>query len=341
MSNRPADLPGPTAPDETLADAVCCDAFFAPYAEPQQTYELPDVDLYAKMDPNGRTTFYDSVCGIPLFITPINRTFADFQADTDEHGWPSFRAAEVVQGNVIWDKVTTDVKSKCGTHLGSYLPDEQGERWCIDLSCVSGNPISPSPGNYIDLVTFDGAKDTSFIWVTTNDPVMGGVSTSTFTIDKKMATGTLNGTVRNVPSLSAPGFCKAATQNVNVIFNDATGAQSIVIEARSSTPDYAGYKLAFSAGLSDGFYAFKANFKLTSDWSKVAIPLNMFSNDWSSYTGDCDTLDPTGKQHYCCSDAHPEKCPQPQDLKRISHMSIWAEGHAADFHIEVRRIGAQ
>lgn len=293
------------------------------------------------MNSEGQTTFYDSVCGIPVFITPVNRTFKDFVADTDEHGWPSFRAAEVFADNVITDKTTTEVKSKCGTHLGSYLPDEQGERWCIDLSCVAGNPSSAPTGNYVDLVTFDGAKGTTFLWVTTNDPVMGGQSTSTFTIDKKQQIGILNGTVRIVPSLSAPGFCKAATQNVNVIFNDATGAKEIIVEARSSTPDFAGFKLAFSAGVHEGFYSFKANFKASSDWSKISIPITEFSNDWSPYTGNCDTLDPTGKQHYCCTPDHPDKCVKPEDLKKISHMSIWAEGAAADVHIEVRRIGAQ
>lgn len=28
----------------------------------------------------------------------------------------------------------------------------------------------------------------------------------------------------------------------------------------------------------------------------MAIPWDSFSNDWSSFTGDCDTKDPTGKQ---------------------------------------------
>ena len=31
------------------------------------------------------------------------------------------------------------VLSSCGTHLGSLLPDADGARYCIDLSCISGN----------------------------------------------------------------------------------------------------------------------------------------------------------------------------------------------------------
>lgn len=34
------------------------------------------------------------------------------------------------------------------------------------------------------LATFDGAKGTTFTWAAENDPVMGGVSTSTATLDK-------------------------------------------------------------------------------------------------------------------------------------------------------------
>ena len=53
---------------------------------------------------------------------------------------PSYRTGEVFDANVITNMTTGDVQSKCGTHLGSYLPDEKCPRWCIDLSCVSGNP---------------------------------------------------------------------------------------------------------------------------------------------------------------------------------------------------------
>jgi peptide methionine sulfoxide reductase MsrB len=79
------------------------------------------------------------VCGLPLFTAPRGRTVADFQADTAEHGWPSFRPEELIAANVITNETTGFVTSKCGTHLGSYLPDEKGARWCIDLSCIAGH----------------------------------------------------------------------------------------------------------------------------------------------------------------------------------------------------------
>jgi len=133
-------VPVSVDPFESLAEAVCCDSRVLPFAEPRFLFQAPDIALYSKMDATGVTTFYDSVCGLPLFRAPVNRTFAEFQADTDEHGWPSFRPAEVVTANVVTGKEY--VTSTCGTHLGSYLPDENGPRWCMDLSCVAGNPPS-------------------------------------------------------------------------------------------------------------------------------------------------------------------------------------------------------
>ena len=37
------------------------------------------------------TTYYDSVTGKPLFVAPIGRTMDQFLAESNVHGWPSFR----------------------------------------------------------------------------------------------------------------------------------------------------------------------------------------------------------------------------------------------------------
>ena len=44
---------------------------------------------------------------------------------------------------------------------------------------------APNPAG-VDLVTFDGAKDTTYHWKDLNDPVMGGESSSTWTIDTQV-----------------------------------------------------------------------------------------------------------------------------------------------------------
>lgn len=142
ISGRTApDVPAPVDANENLAEAVCCDSRAEAYAEPQFLFQAPDINLFSEMNAHGVTTFYDSVCGLPLFRAPVNRTFTEFKADTDEHGWPSFREGEVFTENVKIEKEYGFVFSSCGTHLGSYLPDAKGPRWCMDLSCIAGNPV--------------------------------------------------------------------------------------------------------------------------------------------------------------------------------------------------------
>ena len=77
---------------------------------------------------NEVTTYYDSVTGKPLFEAPIGRSFDEFVAESNVHGWPSFRDQEVV-----WDNVRAlsdgEMVSLSGTHLGHNLPDRAGNRY--------------------------------------------------------------------------------------------------------------------------------------------------------------------------------------------------------------------
>ena len=67
------------------------------------------------------------------------RTFEEFVAESKSHGWPSFRDEEVV-----WDNVRCLKDGECvsvdGTHLGHNLPDRSGNRYCINLVSVAGEP---------------------------------------------------------------------------------------------------------------------------------------------------------------------------------------------------------
>merc|ERR1719313_2444016 len=109
------------------------------------------------------------------------------------------------------------------------------------------------------------------------------------------------------------------------------------MKVRSSTPDYAGYFVAFSGPNIPrtsmyGGGSFKSGFKVSgTDWQEVTVPMKSFSYDWSAYTGRCDTKDPdrygrAGVQHHCCSSAHPEVCPDAKYLDEISSIELWAEG---------------
>jgi len=65
----------------------------------------------------GPITFYDSVSGAPLFVAPIGRSAEEFIAESEVHGWPSFRDAEVVWQNVRILKNSGEAVSITGTHL--------------------------------------------------------------------------------------------------------------------------------------------------------------------------------------------------------------------------------
>jgi hypothetical protein len=196
----------------------------------------------------------------------------------------------------------------------------------------------------VHLTNFDG----TYTWTETNDPVMGGQSIGTFT--EKGGHAIFNGTCAIVPSLSAPGFTKATTANrfLKKGFPDVSkfidGA--IKLRVRSSTPDYTGYRFAFAAkGIPHtsifGGGSLKGNFKLTgSDWQVVEIPMNHFSYDWSGFTGGCDTKDPNGQQHHCCTKEHPEVCPKASYLEQITDLEIWAEGEVGSYHLELDWIAA-
>lgn len=91
---------------------------------------------------SGPVTFYDSNTGKPLFVAPIGRTADDFIAESQVHGWPSFRDTEVVWDNVRVLKNSGETVSIDGTHLGHNLPDKKGNRYCINLVSVAGSPTA-------------------------------------------------------------------------------------------------------------------------------------------------------------------------------------------------------
>ena len=68
----------------------------------------------------------------------VARGVEAWAAESIEHGWPSFRAEEVVHANIVVDPNDGEVRSVCGLHLGHNIPDHAGDRYCIDLVCIAG-----------------------------------------------------------------------------------------------------------------------------------------------------------------------------------------------------------
>ena len=136
--------------DQSLADRITCynrhwaenfgywlDTDFYEYAIKQvdRSFFIPFL-CFLQTEP---ITFYDSVTGKPLFKAPIGRTMSGFLKESQDHGWPSFRDEEVVWENVRCLE-NGEAVSLEGSHLGHNLPDNRGNRYCINLVSVAGKP---------------------------------------------------------------------------------------------------------------------------------------------------------------------------------------------------------
>merc|ERR1719223_827408 len=127
-----------------LADKICSfNRVFAEmggYFQGSTTFEEDVRNIVAST--GGPVTFYDSVSGKALFKAPVNRSVDEFISESKVHGWPSFRDDEVVWSDVRVLKSSGETVSTIGTHLGHNIPDQYGNRYCINLVSIAGNPAS-------------------------------------------------------------------------------------------------------------------------------------------------------------------------------------------------------
>merc|ERR1712070_354413 len=213
----------------------------------------------------------------------------------------------------------------------------------IQIEYISATSKSLSVSDAAPLVTFDGAKETSFEFKELNDPVMGGKSTGSWSLGDGF--GILDGEVVDVPSLSAPGFIKAAGDGT---FPDISqfADGNLVLSVRSSTPEYAGYRVTLVSGavsadfacagggslpLSRGCYKEKFTVPAGSDFVGVKIPFNTFSDKWSSATGE-HTVE-------CADDS--SACLTAAKLAKVRRVEFWGEGANGKLHLEVQSVSAE
>ena len=119
---------------------IACSPETGGYFDTSTSFE-EDVRRYHASSGGEPMMFYDSVSGLPLFRAPVGRTVDDFVAESRVHGWPSFRDDEVVWDNVRILK-NGETVSIAGTHLGHDIPDGKGNRYCINVVSVAGNPAA-------------------------------------------------------------------------------------------------------------------------------------------------------------------------------------------------------
>lgn len=244
----PETLPDP-AEGETLAEAICCDAYYRSLgaAEPKGTFARQGLFR----EPLGEElTFYDSVCGKALFRvggSGAKRSVAAFRNETAAHGWPSFREHEVLDTLNVSGSL---VLSSCGTYLGTTEPDAEGQRYCLDLVCLSGQPAasvpaepapawsaSPVSSAPVTLLAFDGSPAAASALVPVDDPVMGGQSRSAFS--RQGGLGVWEGQVDVVSFLGKPGFCTARASAKTSV----AGRAGIQIVARNADGELTNFEL--------------------------------------------------------------------------------------------------
>jgi len=209
----------------------------------------------------------------------------------------------------------------------------------IDIRSVSGYGCDSAAALHeqvgIPLTTFDGAEATTQKWRAMNDPVMGGKSKASFTVDNNAAV--FDGAVAIVPSLQAPGFC--TMQSPRGSFPDISGADALEVVAKQ-TSDYKGWRFTIGDAPRNPdsgapFFVkgtYKANFAIpaSEEFQTVTIPFTDFTYKWSDTTGE-----PTVK---CADDA--SVCPTAKYLKTPKQLTITAEGVEGSFHLEVKSITA-
>mmetsp|Transcript_26344 Transcript_26344/g.30147 ORF Transcript_26344/g.30147 Transcript_26344/m.30147 type:complete len:660 (+) Transcript_26344:1-1980(+) len=168
-------------------------------------------------------------------------------------------------------------------------------------------------------------------WITKNDPVMGGKSTSSVTIQDGIAE--FEGLVRIVPFLGAPGFVTMVTE---AKFPDVSSCRALKLVLRSRTA-YAGYRISFGrVHLPNGHHAsgYKApawtHVPNNEEFGTLLFPFQTFSSSWNDATGDIEEP---------CS-SNPEYCPTPKSLQNMQTISLWGEGVTGEVSLEIKSISA-
>jgi hypothetical protein len=175
------------------------------------------------------------------------------------------------------------------------------------------------------------------VWKEMNDPVMGGRSTGTFSVEQDRGVAVFTGVVKDVPFLKAPGFIQVRTTD-KTVWPDVTSCNALEVEVRTNDDEpYAGYRVSFGTTHAPGgkFYAkgYKAtlrNVPAGADFAKIQIPFREFTDFWDDATGE--------PIHTCEENAL--YCPDLMTLKDMKTVAFWGEGVKGEVSLEIKAIRA-
>ena len=196
--------------------------------------------------------------------------------------------------------------------------------------------VAPAVGSESspDVITLEDFSSPVNDWTTMNDPVMGGRSTSSLSIEAD-GYASFSATCAIVPFLRAPGFVTMVTGRYGSgSFPDVSTCQGLTISMRTDV-DYDGFYVSFGNDRAPGGrYAmgYKSHFELVPGdaFVETRLPFEDFSDRWD---------DATGKTIVACKD-DPRFCPSLDTLRDMKTMSLWGEGVEGTFVLDVERIEA-
>mmetsp|Transcript_1671 Transcript_1671/g.1886 ORF Transcript_1671/g.1886 Transcript_1671/m.1886 type:complete len:301 (+) Transcript_1671:2-904(+) len=178
-----------------------------------------------------------------------------------------------------------------------------------------------------------------------NDPVMGGQSTSTVTIDHGMAS--FDGSCKIVPFLKAPGFITMTTgvhlrpdgssgsDSTVAHFPDVSRCQGLILKLRTRV-EYEGYYVSFGTDKrpgghhAQGYKTHLDHIPYGMKFGDVMLSFSDFSLAWDEGTGRTKTT---------CHD-DPTVCPSVATLRNMQTLSFWGEGIEGDVALDIRTIVA-
>lgn len=207
--------------------------------------------------------------------------------------------------------------------------------WAADAGFSQRSDFS----NAITLISFDDLEGFKEL----NDPVMGGKSTGTWSVNTSGQFGIFDGEVVDVPALKAPGFIEAHRDGTFADISAAAGGE-LVLTVRSNA-EYNGWKVSLASGSISPVYAcaggggipfsrgcYKAPFQLPAggDFVDVRVPFATFTDRWNSATGE-----PVAS---CEEDS--STCLTAQKLKKLQRVEVMAEGVGGKVHLEIKSIVA-
>lgn len=185
-----------------------------------------------------------------------------------------------------------------------------------------------------DTIPIENFASPKYTWRAYNDPVMGGRSTSSVTMEDGVMH--LKGEVKNLPPPfpALPGFVQAKASDTND-WPDLSDCKGLGLTLKSMT-EYERFFVSFgySKPPEGKRYAWGHKAQMfeapRDEFAKVEIDFNQFTNYWEDSTGDT----------IVSCEENSKYCPTAAELVNLRTLAIWGEGEAGPVDIEVKEIHA-